>query len=79
MDDLIDMMISNESPADISDKIKDILMQKSAENIDIVRPVVAASIFGDREDGVDVEGEIDYENESDYEEEESEDYEEDAE
>ncbi len=46
MDDLIDMMVSNESPADISDRIKEILMQKSAENIDIVRPLVAASMFG---------------------------------
>jgi hypothetical protein len=47
MDDLIDMMVSNESPADISDRIKEILMQKSAENIEIIRPVVAASMFGE--------------------------------
>ncbi len=45
MDDLIDMIVADESPADISDKIKEILMQKSAENIDIIRPVVAASMF----------------------------------
>ncbi len=49
MDDLIDMMVTNQSPADISDRIKEILMQKSAENIDIVRPVVAASMFGEKE------------------------------
>ena len=55
MDDLIDLMVSNESPSEISDRIKDILMQKSAENIDTVRPVVASSIFGDPEDGVDVD------------------------
>ena len=54
MDDLIDMMVSNQSPADISDRIKEILMQKSAENIDIVRPAVAASLFG--------ETEVEYEN-----------------
>lgn len=46
MDDLIDMMVADESPADISDRIKEILMQKSAENIDIIRPVVASSMFG---------------------------------
>lgn len=57
MDDLIDMMVSNESPADVSDRIKEILMQKSAENIEIIRPVVAASIFGDTE----VESEIEAE------------------
>lgn len=49
MDDLIDMMVSNQSPADISDRIKEILMQKSAENIDIIRPVVAASMFSETE------------------------------
>jgi hypothetical protein len=56
MDDLIDMMVSNQSPADISDRIKEILMQKSAENIDIVRPVVAASMFGGAE--FDAESEV---------------------
>jgi len=71
MDDLIDMMISNESPADISDKIKEILMQKSAENIDIIRPVVANSMFGEPETEVESD-EVSYEDES-------EDYEEDAE
>jgi len=55
MDDLIDMMVSNESPADVSDRIKEILMQKSAENIDIIRPVVAASMFGDSESETDSE------------------------
>ena len=55
MDDLIDMMVANESPADISDKIKEILMQKSAENIDIIRPVVASSMFGGPEIGDDSE------------------------
>jgi hypothetical protein len=49
MDDLIDMMVSDQSPADISDKIKEILMQKSAENIDIIRPVVASSMFSSQQ------------------------------
>lgn len=61
MDDLIDMMVNNQSPADISDKIKEILMQKSAENIDIIRPVVANSIFGESETEVESETEIDQE------------------
>jgi hypothetical protein len=74
MDDLIDLMISNESPAEISDRIKDILMQKSAENIDIVRPTVANSIFGDQETETETENEVDgeYEEEPTEEEEESE-------
>ena len=55
MDDLIDMMVADQSPADISDKIKEILMQKSAENIDISRPIVASSMFGVSESEVDEE------------------------
>ena len=65
MDDLIDMMVADESPADISDKIKELLMQKSAENIDIIRPVVSASMFGGTE--------LDAENDQEYEETEQED------
>jgi hypothetical protein len=45
MDDLIDMMVADQSPSDISDKIKELLMQKSAQNIEVIRPVVAASMF----------------------------------
>lgn len=46
MDDLLDMIIADESPSQISDKIKDILFSKSAEKIDAFRPVVAANMFG---------------------------------
>lgn len=67
MDDLINMMVADESPADISDKIKEILMQKSAENIDIIRPVVAASMFGNPEASEETSEESP-EEESDYEE-----------
>ena len=41
----MDMIASDESPSQISDKIKDILYQKSSERIDQYRPVVAASLF----------------------------------
>ena len=43
------MIVADQSPSDISDRIKEILMQKSAENIDIIRPAVAASVFGNEE------------------------------
>ena len=46
MDDLLDMIISDESPSEISDKIKDILFAKSAEKIDSFRPSVSAGLFG---------------------------------
>ena len=50
MDDLMDMIISDESPSQISDKIKDILFSKSAEKIDAFRPTVASSLFGETEE-----------------------------
>mgnify|MGYP003337212403 CR=1 FL=1 len=43
----MDMMLADESPANITDKIKEILFAKSAEKIDAVRPEVAASLFGE--------------------------------
>jgi hypothetical protein len=45
MDDLMDMIASDESPSQISDKIKEILFAKSANKIDDFRPTVAASLF----------------------------------
>ena len=44
--DLMDMIIADESPAAVSDKIKDILFAKSAEKIDAATPEVAAQTFG---------------------------------
>ena len=55
MEELLDMISSDESPAQISDKIKDILFAKSAERIDAVRPAVANSLFGEDEIEVDDE------------------------
>ena len=46
MDDLLDMIVADESPSQISDKIKELLFAKSAEKIDSFRPQVAASLFG---------------------------------
>jgi len=46
MDELLDMIAADESPSQISDKIKDILFTKSAEKIEAIRPSVASSLFG---------------------------------
>ena len=54
MDELMDLMVTDGSSSQISDKIKDILFQKSAENIEAIRPYVAASIF---DNGVDFDSE----------------------
>lgn len=49
MDELMDMILTDESPSQISDRIKDILYVKSAEMIDELRPEVAANLFGTEE------------------------------
>ena len=45
MDELMDLLVTDGSSSQISDHIKDVLFAKSAENIETIRPNVAASIF----------------------------------
>lgn len=45
MEDLLDMIIADESPSAVSDKIKDILYNKSAEKIEAIRPEINNSMF----------------------------------
>lgn len=45
MEELMDMIVGDESPSNISDKIKELLYVKSAEKIDEFRPIVADSLF----------------------------------
>lgn len=42
----MDMLAADESPAQISDKIKDLLFTKASEKIDGFKPYVASSLFG---------------------------------
>jgi hypothetical protein len=49
MDDLLDMIVSDESPSQIADKIKEILFTKSAERVEAVRPQVSAGLFGEQD------------------------------
>ena len=46
----MDMIISDESPSSVTDKIKDILFAKSAERIDMIRPVVAPNMFASEDE-----------------------------
>jgi len=45
----MDMMVDDQSPSQISDKIKDLLYAKSAEKIDNYKTAVSNSLFGDQE------------------------------
>jgi len=64
MDELMDMIVADESPSQISDRIKDMLFSKSAERIDAFKPDVANSLFGDQEVEDEIEDEIDTETEA---------------
>jgi len=51
MDDLMNLIITDESPSQISDYIKDVLFAKSADKIEALKPEVASKMFGfDAED-----------------------------
>ena len=45
MEELVDLIATDASPSDVSDKIKDALMAKAAARIDAFRPEVASSVF----------------------------------
>jgi len=53
MEELLDMIATDESPSQISDKIKDIIFAKSAERVDAFRPLAANSLFGQDEVEID--------------------------
>ena len=46
MEELVDLIATDASPSDVSDKIKDALMAKAAARIDAFKPAVAADVFG---------------------------------
>tara|TARA_Y100000289_G_scaffold36202_1_gene35690 strand:+ start:452 stop:715 length:264 start_codon:yes stop_codon:yes gene_type:complete len=46
MEDVVDLIATDASASDISDKMKEILYAKAAERIDIARPYVANAMFG---------------------------------
>tara|TARA_B100000965_G_scaffold20030_1_gene14938 strand:+ start:569 stop:751 length:183 start_codon:yes stop_codon:yes gene_type:complete len=57
MEDLVDLIATDASAADVSDKIKDILYAKSAERLQVAKPIVASQMFDDPSEGETVEQE----------------------
>lgn len=45
MEELIDLIVTDASPSELSSSIKNILYSKAAEKIDSIRPEVASSMF----------------------------------
>ena len=46
MEELVNMIATDASAADISDQIKDLLYVKSAKRVDELRPSAAGNLFG---------------------------------
>ena len=47
MEELIDLIVTDGAPSDVSHKIKELLYSKAAERVDSARPIVSGMMFGD--------------------------------
>jgi hypothetical protein len=65
MEELMDLIATNESPSQVSDKIKDLLFSKSAERLENMRSAVASQLFGENESEEESEDEDDEEDDGD--------------
>ena len=77
MDELMNLIIADESPSEISDSIKNQLFAKGTARVDALKPAVANAMLGyeiETEDDVEAEAETDtvgeLDNDEEYEEEE---------
>ena len=71
MDELMNLMIADESPSEISDSIKTQLMQKANARIDALKPAVTNAMLGyevESEEDVETVGELDNDEETEEEE-----------
>ena len=75
MDELMNLMIADESPSEISDSIKNHLFAKAGGKVDALKPAVANAMLGyeveseeDVESEAETVGDLDYEEETEEEE-----------
>ena len=62
MDELMNLMIADESPSDISDSIKNQLFAKAGARVDALKPAAANAMLGyeiESEEDVETVGELD--------------------
>ena len=55
MEELIDLIATDGTPADVSAKIKELLYAKASERVDAARPEIAQLMFGDSDNSGDGE------------------------
>ena len=71
MDELMNMIIADESPSEISDSIKNQLFSKAGTRVDGLKPAVANTMLGyelESEEDVETVGELDNDEETEEEE-----------
>nr|BAR32996.1 hypothetical protein [uncultured Mediterranean phage uvMED] len=71
MDELMNLIIADESPSDISDSIKNQLFAKAGTRVDGLKPAVANTMLGyelESEEDVETVGELDNDEETEEEE-----------
>ena len=71
MDELMNLIIADESPSEISDSIKQQLFAKGAARVDALKPAVANAMLGyevESEEDVETVGELDNDEETEEEE-----------
>ena len=68
MEDLVDLIATDASASDVSDKIKERLYAKAAEYVNAARPIIGADVFGtelpDLENAPEAESEFEVEDET---------------
>jgi len=64
MEDLVDLIATDASASDISDKIKERLYAKAAEYVDASRPIVGADLFGEVPETPEAESNLEVEDET---------------
>tara|TARA_X000000368_G_scaffold391148_1_gene354918 strand:- start:359 stop:553 length:195 start_codon:yes stop_codon:yes gene_type:complete len=63
MDNIVDLIATDASASEVTDKIKDMLYAKSAERIEALKPSIANTMFASNDDSVDSEEQTEQEQE----------------
>ena len=51
----MDLLVTDKSPSEISDKIKELVYAKAADRVETLRPAAVASLFGNEEETIEDE------------------------
>ena len=58
MDDIIDLIATDQKASEVTDKIKDLLYTKAADRVDAMKPDISAAMFNPSPDQPEVEQEV---------------------